>query len=171
MYKVYVALGKLPALSALLEANATPALQENFIKDLESACRDFEKFCQLVESTLDLDLVRQGQFLIKADFDENLGELRAQLDSLEQKIQRTLSSCASELGLEAEKVLKLEQSSQHGFYFRLTMKEEKSVRNDRSFTIIESNKSGIKFRNRKLDQLVKIIYFFQNFFMCFCFFL
>jgi hypothetical protein len=39
-------------------------------------------------------------------------------------------------------------------YFRLTMKEEKSVRNDRSFTVIEANKSGIKFRNKKLDQLV-----------------
>jgi hypothetical protein len=62
--------------------------------------------------------VRHGQFLIKPDFDENLGELRAELDSLTEKMQRALVSCASELGIEAEKVLKLEQSAQHGYYFR-----------------------------------------------------
>jgi hypothetical protein len=55
MYKVYVALSKLGSLTSLLEANATAALRENFIKELEAIGRDFEKFCQLVESTLDID--------------------------------------------------------------------------------------------------------------------
>ena len=158
MYKVYVAVGKLPSLVTLLTTYSTsPAIRDNFTAELESAAKDFEKFCQLVETTLDLDQVRLGQFLIKPDFDENLGELRAELDSLDERIQRTLASCASELGLEAEKVLKLEQSSQHGYYFRLTMKEEKNVRTNRSFTVIEANKSGIKFRNKKLDQLVSFL--------------
>ncbi len=89
---MYVALGKLPGLTALLQAHSTPAISENFTKELESAGRDFEKFCQLVESTLDLDQVRHGQFLIKADFDENLGELRAELDSLETRMQRTVNN-------------------------------------------------------------------------------
>ena len=158
MYKVYVAVGKLPSLVTLLTTYSTsPAIRDNFTAELESAAKDFEKFCQLVETTLDLDQVRLGQFLIKPDFDENLGELRAELDSLDERIQRTLASCASELGLEAEKVLKLEQSSQHGYYFRLTMKEEKNVRTNRSgsgsntyfLSIIGNIKKHLKFNQKE----------------------
>lgn len=112
-----------------------------------------DKYNQLVESTLDLDKVRSGQFLIRPDFDESLAELRQELDSVEAKVDRNLNICASELGLEAGKVLKLEHSSIHGYYFRLTMKDEKAVRNDRSYNVIEANKSGIKFRNGKLEAL------------------
>ena len=61
MYKVYVALSKLGSLTSLLEANATAALRENFIKELEAIGRDFEKFCQLVESTLDIDQAGFGK--------------------------------------------------------------------------------------------------------------
>ena len=51
------------------------------------------------------------------------------------------------------KVLKLEQSGHHGYYFRLTMKEEKIVRGNKNFTIMEVNKSGINFRKPRLEQL------------------
>ncbi len=71
--------------------------------------------------------MRHGQFLIKPDFDENLGELRAELDSLTEKMQRALLSCASELGIDAEKVLKLEHSAQHGYYFRPVFRIRDSV--------------------------------------------
>ena len=44
-------------------------------------------------------------------------------------------------------MLKLEHSVQHVYFFRLTMKEEKIVRGNKNFPIMEANKSGIKFRN------------------------
>lgn len=152
---MYVAVNKLPGLKELLESfgEDSTIITENFTKDISESVKDFEKFLQLVESTLDLDQVRNGKFLIKPEFDEALGELRLELDELETKIERTLTNCGSELGLEPGKVLKLEHSAQHGYYFRLTMKEEKSVRNDRAYTVIEANKSGVKFRNGKLEQL------------------
>jgi len=100
-----------------------------------------------------LDQVREGKFLVKPEFDEALSELREELDAVESKIQRVVTNCANELMLEVGKQLKLEHSSQHGYYMRLTMKDEKSVRNNRAFMVIEANKSGIKFRNDKLDQL------------------
>jgi len=155
MYKVYTAVTKLPALQNLLESmdDASAHVRENFTKDVAEANNDFAKYLQLVESTLDLDQVRSGRFLIKPDFDENLGELRQEMDAIDAKIQRTFTSVGSELGLETGKVLKLEHSTIHGYFFRLTMKEEKSVRNDRSFVVIEANKSGIKFRNGKLEAL------------------
>jgi len=158
LYKVYVALSKLdPLVNCLQEYHGEggnyAVLQDNFIKDIQEAQKDFEKFYQMVETTLDLKQVEQGQFLIKPDFDDNLGELREQLDNVEQKVRDQEGKASAELGVERGKVLKLEHSGQHGYYFRLTMKEEKIVRGNKNFTIMEANKSGIKFRNSKLEQL------------------
>jgi len=157
MYKVYVALSKLDTLVNCLqeyqgEGDTYAVLQDNFIKDLQEAQKDFEKFYQMVETTMDLKQVEQGQFLIKPDFDDNLGELREQLDRVEEKVHDQERKAGSELGLDG-KVLKLEHSGQHGYYFRVTLKEEKSVRGNKNFSIMEANKSGIKFRNSKLEQL------------------
>ena len=153
MYKVYMAVNKLRALKELLETFGEDAtlIKENFIMDINESLRDFEKYMQLVDSTLDFDQVQNGLFLIKASFDDQLGELRQELDTVEEKIQSALNSLRRELNL--DKQLMLEHSSKFGYYFRLTMKEEKAVRNDRSMTILESNKQGIKFRNKKLESL------------------
>ena len=97
--------------------------------------------------------MEQGHFMIKPDFDDNLGELREQLDLLDVKIKAQESKAATELDIEKGKVLKLEHNSQYAYYFRVTLKEEKSVRGNKNYTIIEANKSGIKFRNGKLEQL------------------
>ena len=59
----------------------------------------------------------------------------------------------AELGVARGKVMKLEHSGQHVYYFRLTMKEEKIVRGNKNFTFMEANKSGIKFCNSWLEQL------------------
>jgi len=157
MYKVYVAITKLRGLRDQLESFGEDAaallVKENFIKDINEALKDFEKYMQLVETTMDLDQVRNGHFLIMASFDEELGELRQSIDSVDGRIKNTLKSAGIEYGVEPGKVLKLEHSSYHGYFFRLTLKEEKAVRNDKSITILESNKTGIKFRNKKLDTL------------------
>jgi len=158
MYKVYVALSHLLSLVSCLqdfagEGDCYAILQDNFIKDLQGAHKDFEKFYQMVESTMDMEQVEEGHFMIKPEFDDNLKELRDELDSIESKIKNQEVKASSELGVEKGKVLKLEYSSQHGYYFRLTMKEEKIVRGNKNYSVIEANKSGIKFRNTKLETL------------------
>ena len=159
MYRVYVALSRLDPLISCLQENcgedsgSFTVLQDNFIKDLQELAKDFEKFHQMVETTVDLKKVEQGHFMIKPDFDEKLGELREQLDEVEEEIRGQESRAASQLGVERGKVLKLEHNAQYGHYFRVTLKEEKNVRGNKNYSIIEANKSGIKFRNGKLEQL------------------
>jgi len=157
IYKVYVALGKLGTLKTCLESydgDNKVILQENFVTDITENLTEFEKFCQMVQTTLDIDQIEtSGQFLIKPEFDEQLGELRQQLDDLEEKLRRCLSGCASELCLEAGKTLKMEYSGQHGYFFRVTMKDEKNLRGNKSFNIIDSSKGGVKFRNNKMEAL------------------
>ena len=79
--------------------------------------------------------------------------MREKLDEVLEKIKSQEGKASAELGLERGKVLKLEHNAQHGYYFRITLKEEKSVRGNKNYHIIESNKSGVKFRNGKMEQL------------------
>lgn len=153
MYKVYVAVNKLRSLKEQLESFGDDAtlIQEYFIKDINESLKDFEKYMQLIESTIDHDEVQEGNFVVKSSFDEQLGELGQELDAVKEKVDSVLQSLRRELNL--DKQLMLERSSKMGYYFRLTMKEEKAVRNDSSLNILESNKSGVKFRNKKLELL------------------
>lgn len=157
MYKVHVALNKLGDLNGCLEAydgDKSTMLQENFVKDIAEALKDFDKYSQMVETTIDIKTIEtSGQFLIKPDFDDELGELRSQLDQVEEKLRKCLSQCAKELGLDADKTIKLEYSSHQGHYLRVTMKDEKNLRGNKAYIILDSSKSGVKFRNNKMEAL------------------
>lgn len=61
---------------------------------------------------------------------------------------------ARSLGLEKDKVLKLERSHL-GHYFRLSKKEETAVRKklQASFSVLEARKDGTKFTNAPLKRL------------------
>ena len=90
-YRVFVAFEKLSPVVESLQSyvgEALPALQDNFIKDLQESQRDLENFYRMVETTIDLDEVKRGSFLIKPSFDENLQDLREMLDDLEGKLQQ-----------------------------------------------------------------------------------
>lgn len=75
------------------------------------------------------------------------------MDETEEIIQQQLNKAANDLRLEAGKVIKLESNQQFGYYFRITLKEEKILRNNKHYTILDSNKTGIRFRNNKLNEL------------------
>ena len=72
---MYQALQRLPSLvSALSTHNGShaPLLTEALITPLVELQADFEKLLQLVETTVDLDLVEHHEFVIKPSFDEGL---------------------------------------------------------------------------------------------------
>lgn len=75
------------------------------------------------------------------------------MNESEEEIQDQLNKVAKDLSLDAGKVLKLESNQQIGYYFRVTLKEEKTIRNKKGYTTIDSNKSGVRFTNQKLTSL------------------
>lgn len=73
---MYAGILKLPLLIQTLKSsnggNPHSTLQNVFISVLEELVNDMSKYRELIETTLDLSLVDKGEFLIKAEFDEDL---------------------------------------------------------------------------------------------------
>lgn len=152
-YRIYQAINRLPNLISTLATSSHPTMQALFISQLNDHFGDMAKFQEMVESTLDMTLVDRGEFLIKPEFDEELQGLREKMNSLEEDIKKQLTKAANDLSLIASKTIKLESNAQFGYFFRVTLKEEKVIHNNKRYTQIDTNKSGIRFRSEKLTQL------------------
>lgn len=155
-YKVYQSLGKMPHLIEALEKTGTEhrnLLMQLYSNPIKELLVDFIKFQEMIESTLDMEQVENHEFMIKPEFDETLTALREKLDEVESDIKAQLNKVARDLGVEPNKTLKLESNSQLGYFFRVTRKEEKLIRNNKCFLTIDTNKNGVRFHSTGLRQL------------------
>ena len=156
MYKTFQTVQRLPKMLNLLADNEDLAGQstvnEHFITPLRENIEDFEKYLELVEATIDLDYFESHrEFRVRPEFDDELAEKREQLDQLDDKANKLLNRCMSDLGTDT---VKLDISSQNGYLFRLTLKEEKSLRGQSTYKIVSSTKGqGVHFSDKKLGCL------------------
>lgn len=139
------------------EGQFSDLIQKKYLAPFEYLMGDdqLNKFIALVEVSVDLDQLENGEYMISPGYDPNLAELKNQLSAVEKQIHNLHKQTANDLDLPLDKALKLEKGTQFGHAFRITKKEEQKVRKklNANFIILETRKDGVKFTNSKLKKL------------------
>lgn len=104
----------------------------------------------MVESIIDVDAIERGEFLVKASFDENLTGLKETMDTFESKMAKLRTKASEDLGIDG---VKLEYVSHLGWHFRVTLKDETGLRNNKKYRTIDALKGGVRFTNDALENL------------------
>ena len=160
-YRIYQMLKVLPQFKGSLirsESEGCPAVKQNFSDKLEVICEELSKLLKSLDGVIDEDRIESnGEFWIKADYDDDLNALRTQLNDLEERANHIYKSVDKELSREFKEdksVVKLEASAQ-GFVFKLTRKNEACIRNnDQYFEVKNSTKKdGFRFQNKQIKKI------------------
>lgn len=151
---------RLPFIKTALEqynGQFASLIKERYLDPLEVWTDDnhLNKFIGLVEASVDLDQLENGEYMISSGYDSQLATLKNEQESLENQIHDLHRETASNLDLSLDKALKLEKGTQYGYVFRITKKEEPKIRKklNTHFIILETRKDGVKFTNTKLKKL------------------
>ncbi|XP_967374.2 DNA mismatch repair protein Msh2 [Tribolium castaneum] len=152
-YKVYQVVAAVPLLLKNLKEVDNPSLQSALIHPIEELRNDLDKYQDMIEELLDLELVDRGEFLVKSSFSPALEEISARKLQIEERMQKLLRAAANDLGFEEEKTIKLDYTDQHRYFFRVTLKEEPVLRSNSRYQILDAVKGGVRFTNSKLAEL------------------
>ncbi|GAB2293835.1 MutS-like protein [Dionaea muscipula] len=158
--KIYQSSIRLPYIKSALEryhGQFSALIKERFQEPLEMLTNDnhLNKFVALVETSVDLDQLENGEYMISSGYDSKLLELKAAQELLESQVHNLHKETANDLDLPVDKALKLEKGTQFGHVFRITKKEEPKIRKKLTtqFIVLETRKDGVKFTSSKLKRL------------------
>lgn len=145
---------RLPFLCDRMEGPAVDkVVPDRYSTPLRKLIKELANFEALVETTIDLDQIDNGEFVVSPAVDPELKELRQQQDAILADINSEYQHVSGSIsGLKSES-LKLERKDNLGYIFRLTRKEEKLIRGKHQFNILETRKDGVRFQTRKLRRL------------------
>ncbi|XP_027329436.1 DNA mismatch repair protein MSH2 [Abrus precatorius] len=171
--KLYQSSIRLPYIKSALErydGQFSTMMKSRFLEPLEywTDADRLNKFTGLVEVSVDLDQLENGEYMISPSYDSTLTKLKEQQELLESQIQNLHRQTANDLDLSIDKALKLDKGTQFGHVFRITKKEEPKIRKklNTQFIVLETRKDGVKFTNTKLkklgDQYQQIVEEYKN---------
>lgn len=153
-YQVVIALpGFIGTLEAVMDEKYKDHLDEVYTTKLGELYKDFEKFQELVESTVDLDAIDNHEFIVKSDWNESLTNIMQRLKSLRKDMNLEHRRVSDDLGQDIDKKLFLENHKVHGWCFRLTRNEAGSIRNKNHYKEITTQKNGVYFTNNAMRDL------------------
>ncbi|NWR89128.1 MSH2 protein, partial [Furnarius figulus] len=154
-YRMYQAINQVPNVIQALEKHEGAhqmLLLAVFITPLTDICSDFSKFVEMIETTLDMDKVWAVQNILAICYEHFSLSWRVHSNTVIMTLIGICSLRAYQC-LEAGKSIKLETNSQFGHHFRITCKEEKVLRNNSKYAIVDTQKNGVKFTNSKLSSI------------------
>ncbi|KAJ3073864.1 MutS-like protein [Podochytrium sp. JEL0797] len=126
---------------------------EMYTEKIKEYYAGLERFKEMVETTIDIQAAENHEYMIKADFDEQLQATKVTKDELEKQLVPEAERIADALGVEYEKKLKLEQHSQYGWHLRLTKVAGGKVRGECEFIERAPHKAGGRLTTSTLKRL------------------
>lgn len=150
--KIYQSFFFVKSLIDTLETEQNELIHEEFtikLKSMHSKCQNFAK---LIEETVDMESLENGDPLVDAKQDEQLAGLHEQLTSIKRKSERAFSNIARQLGLQEGKTIKFETDPQAGFIARITLKQEELIRGNQEYKVIGTKKDGVRFTTTELQK-------------------
>ncbi|KAG4304795.1 hypothetical protein PORY_001848 [Pneumocystis oryctolagi] len=158
--RIYQMIVKIPNVINSLEqidSNYSTLIQELYLFKLKEFNKNFKKYIELVETTIDFESMNNHEWIIKSEFHESLDHLLNELNELKSKIQQEYLRVGDELQQDTVKKLKLEQTDMHGWCFRLTRSHAYNIR-DKNYIELSTLKSGVHFTTLTMRELSKEYY-------------
>lgn len=154
IYQMAKALPKIVTVLDSLTSEHKDLVDKVYTNVLNNHCKNLEKLIELVETTIDLEALDSHQYIIRAEFDEELLDLRQRLDELQHSIFEEHKRVGSDLHQDTEKKLHLEQHHLYGWCLRLTRTEAGCLRGRSShYTELSTQKNGVYFTTKRLHSL------------------
>ncbi|KAJ2787353.1 MSH2 protein [Coemansia interrupta] len=153
--RIYQVAMSLPQLCDILDvlAQAHPTVESQYLAPLRSCDRDLESLRTMVETTVDLEMADQHEFVLKADFDEGLQETRGLMDQEMSRINAELAKAGRTLDLEPQKKLRLETHATYGHCLRVSRADAGRLRGRTStFFELATQKTGVMFTTAALRE-------------------
>ncbi|KAF3911672.1 hypothetical protein AA313_de0202885 [Arthrobotrys entomopaga] len=155
--RAYMLVIKLPGfigtLEGVMDEKYKDPLDEVYTRKLKEFQAQLSKLEEMVETTVDLDALENHEYIIKPEFDDSLRTIRTKLDALQRDLAKEHRNVSNDLSQEMDKKLFLENHRVHGWCFRLTRNEAGSIRNNRQYKEISTQKNGVYFTTDKLSSL------------------
>jgi DNA mismatch repair protein MSH2 len=150
--RLYQCSVRLPYMAKALDVRSD-VLSTRYAEPLAGFVKELANFEALVETTIDLDQIDNGEFVINPKIDSQLAELRTSQDSLLADIADEHQNIIRALRPPKEDSLKLERKDNIGYVFRVTRKDEKMIRGKGAYQVIDTRKDGVRFVTRTLKKL------------------
>ncbi|KAL4247478.1 DNA mismatch repair protein MSH3 [Abortiporus biennis] len=157
--RIYQAILKLEGLIASLESIETlnedqkALIEDTYLSKLREFDTNLGKYSEMVQQTLDLDELENHNFVIKPDYDEKLQELANKLGETRDGLDKEHKRAGRDVVLELDKKLHLENSPTHGYVFRVSKNDWKSVQGNKKYIELTTLKNGVFFTTSTLKEL------------------
>jgi DNA mismatch repair protein MSH2 len=154
---IYQFIQKLPEIIDALKraVGDQTLLNEKFIAPFEKLHKDLSGFENLVEETIDLEMVEEGEYVINPSFDDELQDIANKKKRIVKKIKEREDEVKISLGSPSS--FKIDNDKTHGWFFRISRKDEKLItgkKKEKLYTILQPiSKAGIKFQDAEMRTL------------------
>ena len=159
--RVYQVIKSLPIMIQTLnsyDGDKKALLDAVFLSKIKDFYNGLGKLEELVEHTIDLEAADHHQYLIKADFNQELHgkdislELKSKIDASVADLKAESEKVAFSINLDSKKV-KFEHTPQYGHHLRVSRADAASVRQHANFIELRTQKAGILFTTTNLQRL------------------